>query len=165
MKDLIGYYFSLSIFVTTRKYVSNGIKTNERRGMLVEKCWPEWPENVHWPDGPLSIHFKWPAGQCLWESLCMTYVVHPVIAVLHIIFNNDRNSQSSKWKFGFTNPNQILEFILIYSRTSLARNLKGLSKSVRAIGSSSHRGPVILERKKSGSDPGQFHYAMITNAQ
>ena len=85
MKDLIGYYFSLSIFVTTRKYVSNGIKTNERRGMLVEKCWPEWPENVHWPDGPLSIHFKWPAGQCLWESLCMTYVVHPVIAVLHII--------------------------------------------------------------------------------
>jgi hypothetical protein len=33
-----------------------------------------------------------------------------------------------------------------------------------AIGSSSHRGPVILERKKSGSDPGQFHYA-ITDAQ
>jgi hypothetical protein len=50
MKDLIGYYFSLSIFVTTRKYVSNVIKTNERRGMLVEKCWPDWPENVHWPD-------------------------------------------------------------------------------------------------------------------
>ena len=60
MKDLIDYYFSLSIFVTTRKYVSNGIKTNERRGMPVEKCWPDWPENVHWPDGPLSIHFKWP---------------------------------------------------------------------------------------------------------
>jgi hypothetical protein len=29
----------------------------------------------------------------------------------------------------------------------------------------SYRGPVILERKKSGSDPGQFHYAMITDAQ
>jgi hypothetical protein len=41
---------------------------------------------------------------------------------------------------------------------------KGLSKSVRTIGSSSHRGPVILERKKSGSDPGQFQYAMITDA-
>jgi hypothetical protein len=42
-------------------------------------------------------------------------------------------------------------------------NSKGLSKSVLAIGSSS----VILERKKSGSDPeaGQFHYAMITDAQ
>jgi hypothetical protein len=52
MKDLIGYYFSLSIYVTTRKYVSNGIKTNERRGMLVEKCWTDWP------DGPLSIHFN-----------------------------------------------------------------------------------------------------------
>ena len=25
--------------------------------------------------------------------------------------------------------------------------------------------PVILERKKSGSDPGQFHYVMITDAQ
>ena len=60
MKDLIGYYFSLSIFVTTRKYVSNGIKTNKRRGMPVEKCWPDWPENVLWPDGPLSIHFNWP---------------------------------------------------------------------------------------------------------
>jgi hypothetical protein len=60
MKDLIGYYFSLSIFVITRKYVSNGIKTNECWGMPVEKCWPDWPENVHWPDGPLSIHFKWP---------------------------------------------------------------------------------------------------------
>jgi hypothetical protein len=24
---------------------------------------------------------------------------------------------------------------------------------------------VILERKKSGSDPGKFHYAMITDAQ
>jgi hypothetical protein len=57
MKDLIGYYFSLSIFITTRKYVSNGIKTNERRGMPVEKC---WPENVHWPDGPLCITFNWP---------------------------------------------------------------------------------------------------------
>ena len=32
--DLIGYHFSLSIFVTTRKYVSNGMKTNECRGML-----------------------------------------------------------------------------------------------------------------------------------
>jgi hypothetical protein len=53
MKDLIGYYFSLSIFVITRKYVSNGIKTNECWGMPVEKCWPDWPENVHWPDGPL----------------------------------------------------------------------------------------------------------------
>jgi hypothetical protein len=60
MKDLIGYYFSLSIFVTTRKYFSNGIKPNERRRMPVEKCWPDWPENVHWPDGPLSIHFNWP---------------------------------------------------------------------------------------------------------
>jgi hypothetical protein len=60
MEDLIGYYFSLSIFVTTRKYVSNGIKTNERKGMAVEKCWLDWPENVHWPDGPLSIHFNWP---------------------------------------------------------------------------------------------------------
>jgi len=80
MKDLIGYYFSLSIFVTTRKYVSNGIKTNERRGMPVEKY---WPENVHWPDGPLSIHFNWPvhnftghgtAGQHLRESLtCIFY--------------------------------------------------------------------------------------------
>jgi hypothetical protein len=53
MKDLIGYYFSLSIFVT-RKYFSNGIKPNERRRMPVEKCWPDWP------DGPLSIHFNWP---------------------------------------------------------------------------------------------------------
>jgi hypothetical protein len=35
-------------------------------------------------------------------------------------------------------------------------NTKGLSKSVLAIGSSSHRGRVILERKKSGSDPGSF---------
>jgi hypothetical protein len=75
MKYLIGYYFSLSIFITTRKYVSNGIKTNERRGMPVEKC---WPDNMHWPDGPLSINFNWlihnstghrPAGQCLRESL------------------------------------------------------------------------------------------------
>jgi hypothetical protein len=32
--------------------------------------------------------------------------------------------------------------------------LKGTVKSVRAIGSLSHRGPVILERKKSDSDPG-----------
>jgi len=33
---------------------------------------------------------------------------------------------------------------------------------------SSHRGPVILEREKSDSDPGvpgQFHYALITDAQ
>jgi hypothetical protein len=35
----------------------------------------------------------------------------------------------------------------------------------RAIGSLSHLGPVISERKKSGSDLGQFHYAMITDAQ
>jgi hypothetical protein len=35
----------------------------------------------------------------------------------------------------------------------------------QSVGSSSHRGPVILEREKSGSDPGQFHYAMITDAQ
>jgi hypothetical protein len=33
-------------------------------------------------------------------------------------------------------------------------NSKGLSKSVLAISSSSHWGHVILERKKSGSDPG-----------
>ena len=44
--------------------------------------------------------------------------------------------------------------IYIYSRTSLARNSKGLSKSVRTIGSSSHRGPVNLEKEKSSSDPG-----------
>jgi hypothetical protein len=36
------------------------------------------------------------------------------------------------------------------------KDSKGLSKSVVAIGSSSHRGHVILERKKSGSDPGSF---------
>ena len=31
---------------------------------------------------------------------------------------------------------------------------------------SRHRGPVILDRKKSCSDPGQFHYLyMITDAQ
>jgi hypothetical protein len=78
MKDLIGYFFSLSIFVTTRKYVSNGIKTNERRGMPVEKCWPDWPENMHWPDGPLGIHFNCPSiillamSQCLRESLIST---------------------------------------------------------------------------------------------
>jgi hypothetical protein len=75
MKYLIGYYFSLSIFITTRKYVSNGIKTNECRGMQVEKC---WPDNMYWPDGPLSINFNWlihnstghrPAGQRLRESL------------------------------------------------------------------------------------------------
>ena len=44
-------------------------------------------------------------------------------------------------------------------------NSKGLSKCVRAIGSSSHRGPVIWERKISGSDSGQFHYALISDAQ
>ena len=43
-------------------------------------------------------------------------------------------------------------------------NSKEMSKCVRAIGSSSHRGPVILE-KKSGSDPDQFHYTMKTDAQ
>jgi hypothetical protein len=36
---------------------------------------------------------------------------------------------------------------------------------VRAIWSSSHWGPVISERKKSGYDQGQFHYTMITDAQ
>ena len=45
-----------------------------------------------------------------------------------------------------------------YSKGS---NSKGLSTSVRAIGSQSHRGSLILERKKSGSDPGQFHYATV----
>ena len=30
---------------------------------------------------------------------------------------------------------------------------------------SSHKGSVISEREKSGSDPGQFHYAVITHAQ
>ena len=44
-------------------------------------------------------------------------------------------------------------------------NPKGLSKSLRAIGSSGHCGPLILESKQYGSDPGQFHYAMITDAQ
>jgi hypothetical protein len=92
MKDLIGYYFSLSIFVTTKKYVSNGIKTYERRGMPVEKCWPDWPENVHWPDGPLSIHFNWPvhnftghrpAGQRLRESLL--YVCHITMNVRYLL--------------------------------------------------------------------------------
>ena len=33
-----------------------------------------------------------------------------------------------------------------------------LEGTVRAIGSSSRRAPVILDRKKSCSDPGQFHY-------
>jgi hypothetical protein len=52
----------------------------------------------------------------------------------------------------------------IYIQWNFARsNSKVLSKYVRAIGSSSHRGPVILDRKKSCSDPGQFHYLyMIT---
>jgi hypothetical protein len=44
-------------------------------------------------------------------------------------------------------------------------NSKGLSKSALAIGSSSHGGPIILERKKYGSDPGQFHYDIITDAE
>ena len=35
-------------------------------------------------------------------------------------------------------------------------NSKGRSKSVVAIGSSSHRGCVILERTKTGSDPSSF---------
>jgi hypothetical protein len=39
---------------------------------------------------------------------------------------------------------------------ALCSNSKGLSKSVLAIGSSSHRSSVILERKNSGSDPGNF---------
>jgi hypothetical protein len=60
--------------------------------------------------------------KCPMKSLCMTYVVHPVIAVLHIIITARSSimtvTLSRKWKFGFTNPNQILEFILIYSRTS-----------------------------------------------
>jgi hypothetical protein len=43
--------------------------------------------------------------------------------------------------------------------------IKGLSKCVRGIRSSSHRGPIISEKKISGSDPGQFHYALITDAQ
>ena len=30
---------------------------------------------------------------------------------------------------------------------------------------SSHRGPVISERKKSDSNPGQLHYALIADAQ
>jgi hypothetical protein len=51
----------------------------------------------------------------------------------------------------------------MYSRTWL--NSKGLSRCVRTIGSSRQRDPVISERKKSGSDPGQFHYALITDAQ
>jgi hypothetical protein len=36
------------------------------------------------------------------------------------------------------------------------RPSKGLSLTVLAIGSSRHRGRVIIERKKSGSDPGSF---------
>jgi hypothetical protein len=36
-------------------------------------------------------------------------------------------------------------------------NSKEMSKCVRAIGSSSHRGPVISERKKSGSDHDSFN--------
>jgi hypothetical protein len=40
--------------------------------------------------------------------------------------------------------------------TDIDPSAKGLSKSVLAIGSSSHRGRVILERNKSGSDPGSF---------
>jgi methylated-DNA-[protein]-cysteine S-methyltransferase len=46
-----------------------------------------------------------------------------------------------------------------YGETStylqLAKDIGG-EKSVLAIGSSSHQGRVILERKKSGSDPGSF---------
>jgi hypothetical protein len=53
----------------------------------------------------------------------------------------------------------------MYSRTALARtrwdcqNVFELSE-VRATG-----GPVISDRKKSGSDQGLFHYTMITDAQ
>ena len=46
-------------------------------------------------------------------------------------------------KIEFTGLNQILELIFIYSSTSLPTNSK----------------------EKSGSVPGQFHYAMITDAQ
>ena len=54
----------------------------------------------------------------------------------------------------------------IYTVELRSLELEGLSKYVRTIGSSSHRGPVILDRKKSCSDPGQFHYLyMITDAQ
>ena len=67
----------------------------------------------------------------------------------------------------------VLTFILLlnitlYSRTSLARtrrecqNVFELSE-VRAT--DWHRGPVISEREKSDSDPGQFHYALIADAQ
>lgn len=38
---------------------------------------------------------------------------------------------------------------------------KGLSKYVWVNGSLSHQSSVISERKKFGSDLGQFHYAMI----
>ena len=40
-----------------------------------------WAENVHWPDGPLSIHFNWPfhnfTGQCLRESLPQRFLSYP----------------------------------------------------------------------------------------
>ena len=40
-----------------------------------------------------------------------------------------------------------------------------MSKCVRVIGSSSQQSSVISERNKSGSDLGQFHCAMMTDAQ
>jgi hypothetical protein len=100
-------------------------------------------------------------------TLCTTIycnAVKPVLCDLPMKHCNrvtlDRLLQSSKWKFEFTGANQILEHILY----TVELRSKGLSKSVQAIGSSSHRGSVILERKKSYSDLGQFHNA-ITDAQ
>ena len=43
--------------------------------------------------------------------------------------------------------------------------LEGTVKICSSYRSSSHRGPIFSKRKKSDSDPGHFHYALLTNAE
>ena len=55
-----------------------------------------------------------------------------------------------------------IDWYRYYCRTSLARTWRDCQNLFEL---SEVWGPVILERTKSCSDPGQFHYAMITDAQ
>ena len=54
-----GEWLKLNFNVLSGNFISLLSVDIERHGRN-ESCWPKWPENINWPNGPIFAQFDWP---------------------------------------------------------------------------------------------------------
>ena len=91
---------------------------------------------------------------------CYTYGKRSFVDYSRVRLQRSPGDSRSQFVIGIVrykrNNVELPPLLKILQQYFAGSNSKGLSKSVLAIGSSSHRGRLIVERKKFGFDPGSF---------